>query len=100
MRNSLSFAPEASLRTTLPISTEHLEAIDALVAEGAFASRAACIDLALRRLLWDLDEEAMHAEFELAAKDPEWVAESIALAEEAVVAGWEVILADERDPVA
>jgi hypothetical protein len=50
--------------------------------------------------LWDLEEKAMHAEFEAASKDPEWVAESVSLAEEAVVAGWEVLLADERDDVA
>jgi hypothetical protein len=66
-----------------------------MVAEGAVASRAACIDLAIRRLRWDLEEAAMHAEFQQAAKDPQWVAESIALAEEAVAAGWEVLQADE-----
>jgi|SRR5688500_8602741 Arc/MetJ-type ribon-helix-helix transcriptional regulator len=100
MRSPIGLAASPATRTTIPIATEQLAAIDALVGEGAFPSRAACIDLAVRRLLWDLEEEAMHAEFEAASKDPEWVAESVSLAEEAVVAGWEVLLADERDDVA
>jgi Arc/MetJ-type ribon-helix-helix transcriptional regulator len=96
VRSSVGLTANPATRTTIPIAKEHLAAIDALVAEGAFPSRSACIDLAVRRLLWDLEEEAMHAEFEAASKDPEWVAESIALAEEAVLAGWEVLLAEGR----
>ena len=80
-----------SQRTTLPIRIEHLQQIDRLVRAGSFASRAAFVTHALERYFWDLEEAEMFAAFEGAANDPEWVQEAVALAEEAVPSGWEVI---------
>ena len=85
------------VRTTLPIEAELLATVDELVATGAHGSRSAVVNLALRRLLWDMDEAEMFRAFETAAKDPEWRAETIGLAQEAELAGWEALALSERD---
>ena len=85
-------------RTTLAIPTDLLAQVDALVGEGRFLSRASAVDLALRRLLWDLEEAEMFEAFAEAAKDPQAVAEAVSLVEEASVSGWEAVcLGDGED---
>ena len=96
---SRSYPGVEGQRTTLTISTELLALVDELVAERKFGSRAAVVDLALRRLAWDLEEAQMFEDFADAAKDPVWVADTIALAEEAAYSGVEaLLLADTEGP--
>jgi len=90
-----SYPAEEGQRTTLTISTQLLTLVDELVAQRKFGSRAAVVDLALRRLAWDLEEARMFEDFADAANDPEWVAETIALAEEAAESGVEAMRAAE-----
>ena len=86
------------LRTTVSVPRDLVEFIDRLVGERQFTSRNSVVELALRRLAWDFDDEDMFEAFAEAAKDPDWVAEANALAEEAVGSGWEVIqLGDAQD---
>ncbi|MGE0601084.1 MAG: hypothetical protein AB7J35_15800 [Dehalococcoidia bacterium] len=84
-------------RTTIPIASELLAAVDQLIAGGEIASRSAVIDLALRRLFWDLENAEMFEAFEEAAEDPAWRKAQVALAEEGVASGWEALTLDEHE---
>lgn len=80
----------------MALPADLLDAADRAVRKGLARSRADLLSQALRRELAAQERAAIDAAFEEMANDHEYQREAVILAEEAVVAGWEVILESER----
>jgi hypothetical protein len=92
----MALALEATLqartvRTTVTLPAELRDAVDRAVSQGKARSRNALPIAALRRELAAQEREEIDAAFASLAADAAFQAESVALAEEGTVAGWEAL---------
>ena len=83
--------PTRSVRTTLTLPVDLLDAADQAVRDGKARSRNELLVTALRRELAAQVRAAIDAAFAALADDETFQSESTALAEEAVAAGWEAL---------
>ena len=81
--------PNHTVRTTLTLPAELLEATDRAVREGKAKSRNEFVALALRRELADLKKTEIDAAFAAMADDTEYQSEAMAIANELAKADWE-----------
>lgn len=88
--------PARLRRTTVALPAELLEAADRAVRGGTAKSRAELLARALRRELAAQRRKQIDDAFLEMANDPDYQAEAIVLAEEAMVAGWEALRLSER----
>lgn len=84
-------------RTTVALPADLLEAADRAVRDGSAKSRAELLARALRRELAAQRRKQIDEAFLEMATDPDYQADAIVLAEEAVVAGWEALRLSERN---
>jgi len=80
-----------SVRTTITLPADLVDAADRAVREGRARSRNDLLVTALRRELAAQERAEIDAAFAALANDHEFQQESIALAEEAVQSGWEAL---------
>lgn len=85
------------VRTTVALSPTLLEAMDALVEEGAADSRNDFLETAIRRQLAASRRAAIDAEFAQMAGDRDFQEEALHVAEEFAEADWEALRAAERN---
>lgn len=90
-------APSRLRRTTVSLPADLLEAADRAVRGGSAKSRAELLARALRRELAAQRRKQIDEAFLEMATDPDYQADAIVLAEEAVVAGWEALRLSERN---
>jgi metal-responsive CopG/Arc/MetJ family transcriptional regulator len=74
--------PARKVRTTVTLSADLLEAVDAVVQEGVAESRNDFLDRAIRKQLKDSRRAAIDAEFAGMAEDRAYREEAIEVAEE------------------
>ena len=86
-----------TIRTTITIPVDLLDAADRAVREGRARSRNELLVAALRHELAAQERTAIDAAFAELADDEELHAESVALAEESVPAGWEALRLGETE---
>ena len=79
------------VRTTLALPADLLEQVDHAVRAGKARSRNVFVATALRHELAAQELAEIDAGFAGMADDEEYQAEALALAEEAVAAGWEAL---------
>jgi metal-responsive CopG/Arc/MetJ family transcriptional regulator len=84
------------IRTTVALSADLLEAVDAVVQEGAADSRNDFLERAIRKQLQDSRRAAIDAEFAWMARDLAYQEEAVAVAEEFAAADWEALRAAEK----
>lgn len=84
-------------RTTVALPARLLDAADRAVKAGKARSRADLLGRALQRELAAQRRKDIDAAFLEMANDPDYQAEAVAMAEEAVVAGWEALRLSERN---
>lgn len=94
---SRSRRPPRLRRTTVALPVQLLEAADRAVRGGAAKSRAELLARALQRELAAERRKRIDEAFLEMANDPDYQADAIVLAEEAVVAGWEALQLSERN---
>jgi metal-responsive CopG/Arc/MetJ family transcriptional regulator len=82
------------VRTTVALSADLLDAMDAVVQQGAADSRNDFLERAIRRQLADARRAAIDAEFAQMAGDRIYREEAVA--EEFAVADWEALRTAER----
>jgi len=85
------------IRTTVALSAGLLEAMDALVEEGAAESRNDFLEAAIRKELAASRRAAIDAEFAQMASDRTYQAEAARVAGEFAEADWEALRAAERE---
>jgi metal-responsive CopG/Arc/MetJ family transcriptional regulator len=78
-------------RTTVALPADLLDAADRAVRAGKAESRADLLSRGLRRELAARRRAEIDAAFLEMASDPEYQAEALGTAEEAVAAGWEAL---------
>lgn len=78
-----------TVRTTLSLPADLLEATDQMVREGRVRSRNEFVAMALRHELAAQKRAMIDAEFALMADDAEYQAEALAIASEFTAAEWE-----------
>lgn len=83
-------------RTTVALSAELLEEMDARVQQGEADSRNDFLEKALRNQLAASRRAAIDAEFALMASDPTYRREAVEVAEEFAEADWEALQAAEK----
>jgi len=88
--------PARTRRTTVALPVELLDAADRVVNAGKADSRADLLSRGLRRELAARRRAEIDAAFLEMANDPEYQAEAIVMAEEAVGPGWEALQLSER----
>lgn len=86
------------LRTTVALSAELLEEMDARVQQGEADSRNDFLEKALRNQLAASRRSAIDAEFALMASDHTYQREAVEVAEEFAEADWEALRAAEKKP--
>lgn len=84
------------VRTTMAISADLLEAIDAVVREGKVDNRNEFLETALRNELSALRRAAIDTAFAQMANDRAYQREAACIAEELESAGWEALRLAER----
>lgn len=84
------------LRTTVALSTDLVEEMDALVREGEAESRNDFLEKALRNQLAASRRAAIDAEFAQMASDRTYQEEAVQVAEEFAEADWEALRTAER----
>lgn len=89
--------PTRSVRTTITVPEDLLEAADRAVREGKARSRSELVVEALRRELAEYDRAAIDEAFAALAGDDEFQSESVALSEEGIPSGWEALRLGERE---
>lgn len=89
--------PPRLRRTTVALPADLLDAADRAVRGGAAKSRAELLARALSRELAARRRKQIDAGFLAMATDPDYQADAIVLAEEAVAAGWEALRLSERN---
>ena len=87
-----------TVRTTVTLPVDLVDAADRAVREGRARSRNDLLVAALRRELAAQERAEIDAAFAVMADDQELQAESVKLAEEAVQSGWEALQLAEADP--
>jgi metal-responsive CopG/Arc/MetJ family transcriptional regulator len=85
------------LRTTVALSVDLLEEMDALVREGKAESRNDFVEKALRKQLAASRRAAIDAEFAQMATDRVYQGEAVQVAEAFAEADWEALQAIEKD---
>jgi metal-responsive CopG/Arc/MetJ family transcriptional regulator len=83
--------PARRLRTTVALSAELLEEMDARVQRGEADSRNDFLERALRNQLAASRRAAIDAEFAGMASDPAYQREAVQIAEEFAEADWEAL---------
>ena len=86
-----------SVRTTVALPEELLEAVDKAIREGKARSRNEFLSRALRRELAVLERACIDEAFEFMAEDPLYRSEAEELADEFDQASWEVLQTAEGD---
>jgi Arc/MetJ-type ribon-helix-helix transcriptional regulator len=86
-----------TVRTTVTLPVDLVNAADRAVREGRARSRNDLLVAALRRELADQERADIDAAFAAMADDQELQAESIKLAEASMQAGWEALQLAEAD---
>jgi len=86
-----------SIRTTVALPEELLEAMDRAVREGKARSRNEFLSTALRHELATLDRARIDEAFRFMAEDPVYKAEAKKLGDEFDEASWEALRSSERD---
>ncbi len=86
-----------TVRTTITLPAELIDAADRAVREGRARSRNDLLVAALRRELAAQERAQIDASFAVLADDREFQQESVELAEEAVRSGWEALQIAEAD---
>ena len=86
-----------SVRTTITLPAELVDEVDRIVREGRARSRNELFLTALRHELAARERAEIDAQFAALAGDEELIAEGVAMAEEAMAAGWEALLISEQD---
>lgn len=89
--------PVKKVRTTIALSADLLEAMDAIVEKGAVESRNDFLERAIRTQLAASRRAAIDAEFAQMASDRTYQNEAVQVAEEFAEADWEALRAAERD---
>jgi metal-responsive CopG/Arc/MetJ family transcriptional regulator len=84
------------LRTTVALSAELLEEMDARVQQGEAANRNDFLEKALRNQLAASRRAAIDAEFAKMASDPTYQREAVQVAEEFAEADWEALRTAEK----
>jgi metal-responsive CopG/Arc/MetJ family transcriptional regulator len=87
--------PTKKLRTTVAISEDLVEAMDALVQGGEADSRNDFLEKALRNQIAAARRAAIDAEFAQMATDRTYQGEAVQVAEEFAEADWEALRASE-----
>ncbi len=95
-RASFRSRPAEVRRTTVALPAQLLEAADRAVRAGKARSRTDLLSRALERELAAQRRAEIDKAFLEMANDPDYQAEAVLLAEEAVVAGWEALQLSER----
>ena len=90
--------PVRKLRTTVALSAELLEEMDALVRQGEADSRNDFLEKALRNQLAASRRAAIDAEFAQMASDRTYQGEAVQIAEDFAEADWEALRAAEKNP--
>jgi metal-responsive CopG/Arc/MetJ family transcriptional regulator len=80
-----------TIRTTITLPAELLEAADQVVREGGARSRNQLIADALRQELAARERAAIDAAFAALANDQDFHDELVAISEEGAAAGWEAL---------
>ncbi len=86
-----------TVRTTLALPADLLEAVDHAVQAGTARSRNELVARAVRRELAVYQRATIDAAFAAMAQDPAYQAEAQKLAEECAVADWEALRLTEGD---
>ena len=89
--------PARKVRTTVALSADLLEAVDAFVQEGVAESRNDFLERAIRKQLKDSRRAAIDAEFAGMAEDRTYREEAVEVAEEFAAAAWEALRIAERN---
>lgn len=84
-----------TVRTTLSLPADVLEATDRAVQQGLARSRNEFVTIALRHELAAQKKAKIDAEFAFMADDAEYQAESLAIASEFALAEWEAFVLGE-----
>jgi len=84
------------VRTTVALAEELLEAVDAMVQEGAAESRNDFLERAIRQQIAASHRARIDAEFAQMASDRTYQGEAVQVAEEFAGADWEALRAVER----
>ncbi len=82
-------AHRSTVRTTVGIDADLLEAADRFVQTGRFRSRGALLEAALRREIWRLEEEEIDRQIGEMANDPAVIEEGRQITAEFERADWE-----------
>jgi len=88
--------PARKVRTTVALSADLLEAMDAVVRQGEADSRNDFLERALRSELAASRRAAIDAEFAEMANDRSYKREALQVVEEFADADWEALQAGER----
>jgi metal-responsive CopG/Arc/MetJ family transcriptional regulator len=88
--------PARKIRTTVALSADLLEAVDAVVQEGVADSRNAFLERAIRKQLQDSRRAAIDAEFAGMAQDRTYRVEAIQVAEDFAESDWEALRTAEK----
>lgn len=88
--------PSRTVRTTITLPAELLQAADKAVREGKARSRNELVAAALRNELAALERDTVYADFAEMAEDQEYQEEAKALAEEFAIASWEAFQIGEQ----
>jgi len=89
--------PARKVRTTVALSADLLEAMDAIVERGAADSRNDFLERAIRTQLAASRRAAIDAEFAHMAGDRTYQNEAVQVTEEFAEADWEALRAAERN---
>jgi metal-responsive CopG/Arc/MetJ family transcriptional regulator len=90
--------PTRRLRTTVALSAELLEEMDARVEQGEADSRNDFLEKALRNQLAASRRAAIDAEFAKMASDYIYQREAVQITEEFAEADWEALRSAEKNP--
>ena len=90
--------PARKLRTTVALSEDLLQEMDARVRQGEADSRNDFLERALRNQLAASRRAAIDAEFAQMASDPTYREEAVQVARDFAAADWEALRAAEKNP--
>jgi metal-responsive CopG/Arc/MetJ family transcriptional regulator len=90
--------PARKLRTTVALSADLLEEMDARVRQGEADSRNDFLESALRNQLAASRRAAIDAEFARMASDPAYREEAVQVAKDFAEVDWEAFRAAEKNP--
>lgn len=88
---------EPTIRTTLSLPSELIEATDSVVNQGKAKSRAEFITQAIRHELAALKRAEIDAELAEMAQNPEYQAEVLKMEAEFAPASWEALQLEEKE---